>query len=142
MNVGHPSNLARLVDLYDGQMDEKGSIIKLPDMKRINEDMFAVSINDKDTIEGIKDAYKKGIILEPHGAVGWMALKRYNEDYDKSILLETAHPSKFPEELKKLGIIPKIAESLKGLDDKEEDYIEMEKDYTKFKQLLVDKFKK
>ncbi len=140
MNVGHPSNLARLVDLYNGQMDEKGNIVKMPDMKRIHEDMFAISVNDKDTVDGIKDANKKGIILEPHGAVGWMALKRYDGEYDKSVLLETAHPSKFPEELKKLGIKTEITESLKGLDNKKEDYVEIKLDYKQFKEFLIEKF--
>lgn len=38
MNVGHPSNLARIVALYDGIMDETGNIIKVPDLKRMRED--------------------------------------------------------------------------------------------------------
>ena len=44
MNVGHPSNLARLVDLYGGIMDEKGIIIKPANMKAMRQDLYSVSI--------------------------------------------------------------------------------------------------
>ncbi|MFA6923193.1 MAG: threonine synthase [Bacteroidales bacterium] len=149
MNVGHPSNLARVVSLYGGEMDEKGKINKNPDMKKMREDIFSVSITDKKTKEIIKsefDEYK--LLLEPHGAVGWSGLheflkqhKEYNNKEQLCISLETAHPAKFPETIRELlDIDPTLPESLKGIESKEESYLQMKNDYEEFKKLLVKKY--
>ncbi|HAA55799.1 MAG TPA: threonine synthase, partial [Myxococcales bacterium] len=58
MNVGHPSNLARLVHLYGGFMDEKGAIHEEPDLQKLRDDLFAVSVTDAETRETIKEAYQ------------------------------------------------------------------------------------
>jgi len=47
MNVGHPSNLARIVDLYGGWMDEQGVLKEQPDMTAMRRDLYAVSIDDE-----------------------------------------------------------------------------------------------
>ena len=145
MNVGHPSNLARLIDLYGGQMDEKGKINKMPDMDLIKKDIFSISISDEETRATMKEAYQKyKVILEPHGAVGWAGLERFLSQAKislPSISLETAHPAKFPEEIKKtLGIEPKLPESLKGLEDKKERFENISSNYKEFRQFLQDKF--
>jgi threonine synthase len=127
MNVGHPSNLARLIDLYEGQMDEKGNILKKPNMDKMRQNIVSYSISDeltKKTIESFYKNYNK--IIEPHGAVGWAALQKYRKNYEidnkvKSITLETADPAKFPNEIINLiNIIPEIPESLKKIKNKEE----------------------
>ena len=145
MNVGHPSNLARLIDLYGGQMDEKGEIHKMPDFDLIKKDIFSVSISDDKTKITMKEAYQKyKIILEPHGAVGWAGLERFLSQAKislPSISLETAHPAKFPEEIKKiLNIEPEFPESLKGLETKKEKFENISSNYQDFKQFLQDKF--
>ncbi len=77
MNVGHPSNLARLVDVYGGRMDETGAILKQPDMDAMRRDLYAVSISDEQTRATIKETYERhSVILEPHGAVGWSGLEQ------------------------------------------------------------------
>ncbi len=43
MNVGHPSNLARIIALYSGRMDEKGEILKQPDLKKMRKELFATA---------------------------------------------------------------------------------------------------
>ena len=66
MNVGHPSNISRVVALYGGVMDEKGNITGQPDLERIRKELYAVSIDDKDTETTIKKAYNAyKLILEP-----------------------------------------------------------------------------
>ncbi len=50
MNVGHPSNLARLVAVYGGQMDETGKINELPDLAAMRRDIFSTSISDERTV--------------------------------------------------------------------------------------------
>ncbi len=149
MNVGHPSNLARLVDLYGGHMDELGKLHKSPDLGRMRRDLFAVSIDDAETRQTIGSAYEKhGLLLEPHGAVGWAGLERYldlhPEDKERTaISLETAHPAKFPEEIQAInGIDPPVPPSLEGLEDKPEHYKEIDVDYAAFKSYLQKEYGK
>ena len=64
MNVGHPSNLARLVDAYGGQMDETGKLLRPPDMDSMRRDLYSVSISDDETRATIKAAYEQyGVVL-------------------------------------------------------------------------------
>ena len=49
MNVGHPSNLARLVAVYGGQMDETGKIHRQPDLAAMRRDFFSTSVSDERT---------------------------------------------------------------------------------------------
>jgi threonine synthase len=138
MNVGNPSNLARLVWLYGGIMAETGKIVRMPDMERMREDMDCASVTDKETREAIKDAYKKGIVLEPHGAVGWQAMQRLGrkKNLGKVALLETAHPAKFPEELDKLGVHYAIPESLARLDSLKENYVTINPSLEELKRII------
>ena len=143
MNVGHPSNLARLVDLYGGHMDETGALLKKPDMDALRRDFYAISITDDETRATIRSAYEKyGTLIEPHGAVGWTGLETYlNEEPAHSglaaVSLETAHPAKFPDEVQSItGVEPPLPECLVGLESKSEAYDSMEVDYEAFKSYL------
>ena len=138
MNVGNPSNLARLVWLYGGRMAETGRLEKAPDMERMRGDMDCVSVTDEETREGIKEAYKKGIVLEPHGAVGWAAVRKLSrsKNLGKVVMLETAHPAKFPEELDRLGVKYAIPESLKKIDSLKEDYVTIDPDLEELKGII------
>ncbi len=145
MNVGHPSNLARLVSLYGGKMDEKGNIEKAARMNEMLKDIYAVSISDDNTRQTIIDTYNHyNLILEPHGAVGWAGLQNYLAGEGKEqrrdqlfVSLETAHPAKFPTEIRKLlGFDPPVPLSLEGIEDKEENFDSIRNDYNEFKMLL------
>ncbi len=143
MNVGHPSNVPRLVALYGGVMDEKGVIHRMPDMAAIRRDMFAVSIDDPSTERTIAEAWETHrLLLEPHGAVGWAGLMRYLErgEVDSGQLcvsLETAHPAKFPEKIREiLGFDPELPPSLEGLEQKPETFDRLNNDYGEFKAWL------
>ncbi|HOZ31118.1 MAG TPA: threonine synthase [Bacteroidales bacterium] len=150
MNVGHPSNLARLIALFKGVMDEKGNIHKKPDFERLRNTITSYSITDVETKMTIAEAYKSyKLLLEPHGAVGWTALGKYlnnlttDEHKDKLFVsLETAHPAKFPEEINQiLNFDPELPDSLKGLEEIEENYLNMGKSYAEFKRFLVENYK-
>jgi len=145
MNVGHPSNMSRIVALYGGVMNEDGEVVKEPDMEQMKKDMFTISISDDETLETLKRVYDRHkILLEPHGSVGWAGLRHFmNDPAEKlvqeqvAVCLETAHPAKFPKEIHDvLHIDPELPESLKGLEDKEEQFGEIENDYAAFKQYL------
>jgi threonine synthase len=146
MNVGHPSNLARIIAFYHGVMDEKGNINKEPDLEKMREDLFAVSVTDEETKSTIEDVYRKyNLILEPHGAIAWKGLKNYSALNKFSmagkplcISLETAHPAKFPDELSRiLKIDPVLPPSLTGLEQKPENYFSLENDYQLLKDFIL-----
>jgi threonine synthase len=141
MNVGHPSNLARLFSLYGGQMDETGQVARQPDLSAMREEIYAVSISDEETRQTIREAYSQyKVLLEPHGAVGWAGLVRYlNEfgDWSPAVSLETADPAKFPDEIVRLtGVNPSLPPAMASLDEKEEHYIEMDGSYASLKDYL------
>ncbi len=147
MNVGHPSNVARLITLYGGEMDEKGRILTQPDLERIRKDMYAISITDKETEQTIHDAYiSTKTLLEPHGAVGWAGLLHYLKDHPGEenrlcISLETAHPAKFPEKITEiLNLDPALPPSLQGLDDKAEFISKIQNDYPSFHKFLRENY--
>jgi threonine synthase len=149
MNVGQPSNLARIITMYGGMMDNSGNIIKEPDLSEMRNDFFGISVTDEETRQTINETYKKyNLLLEPHGAVAWKGLKEYlNSDIISGkplcIALETAHPSKFGGELKEiLNIFPSLPPSLTGLDEKAENFILMENGYEALKNYIIKRIKK
>jgi threonine synthase len=145
MNVGHPSNLARVVDLYGGRMDEIGNIVQAPDMDAMRKDLFSVSVDDDATRHTIADAHRRhGVLLEPHGAVGFAGLWRYLDAHPAerkrtAITLETAHPAKFPEEVRRLtGVDPELPPSLDGLEARKEHFLSQGGSYEEFKTYLLE----
>jgi len=148
MNVGHPSNFARLIELYNGQIDEQGIMHKEPKLEKIKDDIISYSIDNAQTRETIIEFHKKyKKIIEPHGAVGWAALQIYRTNYPednkfKAINFETADPAKFPEEIISLiNYTPKMPKSLSIIQVKEEIPNPVEiNEYKDFKQFLVENF--
>lgn len=147
MNVGHPSNLARLIELFGGNMDEKGNVMIQPDYSALEKCFFTNSITDEETKETIKTAYEKyKLVLEPHGSVGWTCLNNYLsvnpvDSNQLMVTLETAHPAKFPDSIQQiLGFDPELPPSLHGLDEKEEQFDVLRNEYSEFKKYLKDRY--
>lgn len=92
MDVGNPSNFARLLDLFED------------DQKKMNEVIAGYAFTDVDTAQVMHQVYSnKGYILDPHGAVGYLGLQNYLKGMDAiGIFLETAHPAKFKEVVNKV----------------------------------------
>lgn len=142
MNVGHPSNLARVFALYGGQMDETGRIGRQPDIPAMRKDLYAISISDEETRRTIKEAYLQyRVLLEPHGAVGWAGLMKYLDDcgdWSPCVSLETADPAKFPEEIvRATGVNPVLPPAMSRLDELSEQYGKMGNDYSGLKNYLL-----
>jgi len=145
MNVGHPSNFARVIALFDGWLDETGAMRRKPDMDRVRKELWATSVTDEETRETIQRTWRElGLLLEPHGAVGWLGLERYLKETSSSAIavsVETAHPAKFPEEIERLlGFSPEVPASLSAVEAKPESYLTMPVDYAAFKRLLLDTY--
>ncbi len=145
MNVGHPSNLARLVAVYGGQMDETGKIHKQPDLAAMRRDLFSTSVSDERTREAFLDYWKKyNSLLEPHGAVAWQGfldwLKTESLDGFPAAIIETANPAKFPEEIEKaFGWSPDVPPAMAAMIRLPESFDSMKADYGAFRDYLLKK---
>jgi len=146
MNVGHPSNLARIVSMYGGIMDENGLIHNAPDLEKMRIDLYGASFSDQETRQAIISFYRHyKILLEPHGAVAWLGLQEYlknhppaNEMDTFNVCLETAHPSKFTEEIRTLlNIELNHPDSLTHIEARIEEYISLENNYEVLKEFLI-----
>lgn len=149
MNVGHPSNLARIIAMYGGNMDEKGEMRKTPDLNLMRRELYAVSISDMETRKTIESSHNQyGIVLEPHGAVAWAGLQHYINDHLIStddnqffICLETAHAGKFREEIRSiLNIETELPGSLYKIEAGNEDYISLENNYDVLKKFIIQNY--
>jgi len=143
MNVGHPSNLARLVCVYGGRMDQAGTIHRAPDLQAMRRDLFSTSVSDEQTRATIQEAWARHqLLLEPHGAVGWRGFLDYAAveplEGAPAVVLETAHPAKFPEEIERiLGFTPPTPPALAALDVLAEDYDRLDPHYESFRDYLL-----
>ena len=104
---------------------------------------FFDSRDVKKTIKRIYDKYK--VLLEPHGAVGWRGLEVYLELFGDSPLcvsLETAHPAKFPDEIRELlAIEPELPQSMKDLDSRSGQPVFLTADYGEVKTYLLNRLR-
>jgi threonine synthase len=85
MDVGNPSNFVRILELFEHNFGSLKNILT------------SYSISDDETRKTVAEVFKQdNYVLDPHGAVGFLALQRYlNENPgSKGFFLETAHPSK------------------------------------------------
>jgi threonine synthase len=145
MNVGHPSNLARLVALYGGQMDETGKINKLPDLDAMRRDIFSTSISDERTVAGVREVWNNfQLLLEPHGSVAWQGFQDWNAveplGNSPAVIVETANPAKFPVEVQKVvGWEPDVPNNMLASLKLPEDFDRMGADYAKFREYLLQK---
>ena len=91
MDVGDPSNFARILDLYGNSH------------KAITQEISGAAYNDKQIAQTLRDVYKKTkYLLDPHGACGYQALEDNLQKEETGIFLETAHPAKFLETVEKI----------------------------------------
>jgi threonine synthase len=143
MNVVHPINLARLVALYGGQMDETGKIHRMPNLEEMRRDLFSSSISDDRTRETIRDVWTKyELLLEAHGAVAWAGFQDCLATEPlaglPTAILETANPAKFPEEIERtIGFSPDVPPAMEAMNKLPEDYDRMGADYEKFREYLL-----
>ncbi len=131
MDVGDPSNFKRILDLYNH------------DHQKIKNDIYSKSFSDEETISAMKEVHSNyNYIIDPHGAVGYIALKSYIEEYKlnsfSGIILETAHPGKFADVVEKsINKEIEIPDRLKKCLTKEKHSIKLSSSYKDFKEFLM-----
>ena len=127
MDVGDPSNFARILDLYNSSHAE------------ICNHISGATYCDDEIAATMKKCYEKtGYVLDPHGACGYQALKDNLKDGETGVFLETAHPAKFKEKVDAIldtdiEIPTRLADFMKG----KKQSLEMAADFASFKQFLL-----
>ena len=127
MDVGDPSNFARIYDLY-GKSHE-----------RISQLISGATYSDEQIAETMRQCYNEtGYVLDPHGACGYRALKEGLREGEIGVFCETAHPAKFKEKVDAiLGTDIEIPARLRAFMDGEKQSVEMSKNFADFKQYLM-----
>jgi len=126
MDVGDPSNFARVLDLYESSHSA------------IVDEISGVSYNDEQIAKTLKTCKQEtGYLLDPHGAVGYRALQEGLVANEVGVFLETAHPAKFLETVENIigetvEIPQKLQEFMKG----EKKSISLPKEFEAFKSFL------
>jgi threonine synthase len=133
MDVGNPSNLARIQSLYSDNIE------------LIREHIYSDSADDDVTADTIRRVYKNyKYVIDPHGAVGFYVTNfflstRQIKNYS-AVILETAHPAKFADVIEKeLNIKIELPERLKNCLGKEKKSVSLSSDYKEFKRYLFEK---
>ena len=127
MDVGDPSNFARVYELYQGNHDKITSYIS------------GATYSDADIKDSMKECYNdNGYILDPHGACGYRALKQGLKEGEYGVFCETAHPAKFRDTVQPVinadvEIPARLAEFMKG----KKQSVKMSKDFEDFKKFLM-----
>jgi threonine synthase len=127
MDVGDPSNFARILDLYGGNWDA------------IRAFLSGYSVDDETILSTIRDCrWQTGYILDPHGACAFKALTEGLADGENGLFCETAHPAKFKDTVEKatsqsVGIPDRLAAFLRG----EKKSVPLPADFHAFKDYLI-----
>lgn len=127
MDVGDPSNFARILDLYGNSHERITSLIS------------GATYSDERISETMQECYKSsGYILDPHGACGYQALKELLKPGETGVFCETAHPAKFKEKVDEiLNTNIEIPERLAAFMRGTKLSIPMSKDFKTFKKFLM-----
>ncbi len=127
MDVGDPSNFARVYDLY-GKSHEA-----------ICADISGATYTDEQIAETIKEVKAEtGYVCDPHGACGYRALKEGLQAGEVGVFLETAHPAKFKDTVDRiLGADIEIPAKLQAFMKGTKQSVPMTKDFVDFKQFLL-----
>ena len=127
MDVGDPSNFARIYDLYGTSHERISSLIS------------GATYTDDQIRETMRQCYAEtGYVLDPHGACGYQALVDGLQEGEVGVFCETAHPAKFKEKVDDiLGIDVEIPERLAAFMRGEKQSVPMTKEFSDFKQYLL-----
>ncbi len=127
MDVGDPSNFARIYDLYEYDHSSIKALVS------------GATYSDESIKETIAECYKTtGYILDPHGACGYQALKDLLKERETGVFCETAHPAKFKDTVEPvIGCEIKIPSRLAAFMRGEKRSIVMPKEFSAFKEFLM-----
>ena len=135
MDVGDPSNFARILNLYS----ENGQLTPEATHHRITNLISGATYKDEQIRKTMQQCYEDtGYVLDPHGACGYQALKDGLKPGEIGVFCETAHPAKFKEKVDDiLGTDIEIPARLKAFMEGQKQSVEMSKEFADFKAYLM-----
>ena len=135
MDVGDPSNFARIINLYS----KNNKLTPEATHHRITNLISGATYSDNQIRETMRQCYKEtGYILDPHGATGYQALVDGLQPGEIGVFCETAHPAKFKEKVDDiLGIDVEIPDRLAAFMKGEKQSVPMTKNFEDFKKYLM-----
>jgi threonine synthase len=135
MDVGDPSNFARILNLYS----KNGARTPEETHAAITSLISGATYSDEQIKETMRQCYEEtGYILDPHGACGYQALVDGLQEGEIGVFCETAHPAKFKEKVDDiLGIDVEIPARLAAFMEGEKQSVPMSKDFSDFKSYLL-----
>ena len=135
MDVGDPSNFARILNLYSCN----GALTEEATHHRITNLISGATYSDEQIKETMRQCYNEtGYVLDPHGACGYRALQENLKSSEVGVFCETAHPAKFKEKVDDiLGIDLEIPARLRAFMEGQKQSVEMSKDFADFKTYLM-----
>lgn len=135
MDVGDPSNFARILNLYS----KNNALTPEATHHRITNLISGATYSDEQIKETMRQCYSEtGYILDPHGACGYRALQENLKPGEVGVFCETAHPAKFKEKVDDiLGIDIEIPARLRAFMEGEKQSVELSKDFADFKAYLM-----
>ena len=129
MDVGNPSNFVRILELFDN------------DLGKMRAALSADTVSDADTVATIRAVWaNEGYLLDPHGAVAYTALRRYQAQHPAAngLFLATAHPVKFPDVVEPvLGHAIPLPEVVRLLQGRPKRSVPLSVDYEELKAYLM-----
>lgn len=135
MDVGDPSNFARIINLYS----QNKKLTDEATHHRITNLINGATYKDEEIKQAMRQCYEEnGYILDPHGACGYQALVDSLQPGEVGVFCETAHPAKFKEKVDDiLGIDVEIPARLRAFMEGEKQNVPMTKHFEDFKQYLL-----
>jgi len=135
MDVGDPSNFARIINLYS----QNNKLTDEATHHRITNLISGATYSDDQIREIMRQCYAEtGYILDPHGACGYQALADGLQEGEIGVFCETAHPAKFKEKVDEiLNIDVEIPDRLAAFMKGEKQSVPMTKDFEDFKRYLM-----
>ena len=135
MDVGDPSNFARIINLYS----ENNKLSPEDTHKRITSLISGATYSDDQIRQTMRQCHEAtDYVLDPHGACGYQALADGLEPGEVGVFCETAHPAKFKEKVDDiLGIDVDIPARLRAFMLGEKQSTPMAKDFADFKRYLL-----
>ena len=135
MDVGDPSNFARILNLYS----QNGKLSPEETHQAITSLISGATYSDEQIADTMRQCYHDtGYVLDPHGACGYRALKEQLQPGEVGVFCETAHPAKFKEKVDQiLGTDIEIPARLRAFMEGEKQNVALSKDFADFKSFLM-----
>jgi threonine synthase len=130
MDVGNPSNFARMTYLYAN------------DLQAMRHEIWGCGFSDEETLHAMKSIHERfGYLADPHTTVGILGFESFRKQHSspcQGIVLATAHPAKFPDVVERAtGVTPQLPERLAAYLNRQKKSRPISSSFAEFKEFLI-----